>query len=264
MNLFAFKIEAIIQYKDLVDGEYLVSVLKAAFKQDPDLSSNDSLMEIYCKALKTPADHRYFQHFLFPEMLLTFKTSPFLVSEGTTGKRLWDASLALTEYFYTNPHIVKDKRILELGTGTGFCGISLAKLLNPKRVILSDLEQVSENVTAHNIDLNNAKAEFITLDWETDSFDFSSIDSIVGSDLVYDPNLGSILAKFILNALDQNPDLEIYIMQGIRSKETFDQFVALLPDSFTVSSVSLNSNLFYYRDVIQGMKLIKYPNKSIY
>lgn len=56
--------------------------------------------------------------------------------ENGTGSSVWDAAVVLAKYLTTE---VKDKDVLELGTGTGFVGLVAAKLGG--RVILTDLPE---------------------------------------------------------------------------------------------------------------------------
>lgn len=48
--------------------------------------------------------------------------------EGGTGCHVWPAGLWLAQWLLNNPHIVKGKRCLELGAGTGLVGAVAAQL----------------------------------------------------------------------------------------------------------------------------------------
>ncbi|KAF5352389.1 hypothetical protein D9756_005803 [Leucocoprinus leucothites] len=50
------------------------------------------------------------------------------VESGTTGLRTWRASFVLAHYLAENPDLIKNRRVLELGSGIGFLGIVVASL----------------------------------------------------------------------------------------------------------------------------------------
>merc|ERR1711959_148509 len=73
---------------------------------------------------------------------------------GQTGFIVWDAALALMEYLETrfrggSP----SQKIIELGAGTGLCGIAAAKLFPSSHVTLTDLPELLPQLD-HNIGKN--------------------------------------------------------------------------------------------------------------
>ena len=46
-----------------------------------------------------------------------------IAAAGTMGLRTWEAALHLGQYLCTNPELVRNKRVLELGTWTGYLAI---------------------------------------------------------------------------------------------------------------------------------------------
>mmetsp|Transcript_27177 Transcript_27177/g.45899 ORF Transcript_27177/g.45899 Transcript_27177/m.45899 type:complete len:263 (-) Transcript_27177:209-997(-) len=54
------------------------------------------------------------------------------------GGKMWPASDVLVQYLADNSHHTKDRHILELGSGCGYVGISLAALGDAKSVTLTD------------------------------------------------------------------------------------------------------------------------------
>lgn len=69
-----------------------------------------------------------------------------------TGLITWDSSVVLAKYLEHNPAIVQNKHILELGAGTGVCGISAA-YLGASYVVLTDLAYVIKNLQK-NVEIN--------------------------------------------------------------------------------------------------------------
>lgn len=83
-----------------------------------------------------------------------------------TGVNTWDGAIVLAKFFENNPDIVRGKRILELGAGTGVAGLSTA-LLGAQHVLLSDLEYALPNLK-ENVRKNifpNATVEVQKVDW---------------------------------------------------------------------------------------------------
>lgn len=72
--------------------------------------------------------------------------------EGDTGVVVWDAAIVLAKYLETIRNQIKDKNILELGSGTGAVGLSAAAI-GAKVVVLSDQDELVEFLN-HNIELN--------------------------------------------------------------------------------------------------------------
>jgi len=79
------------------------------------------------------------------------------ISHGTTGLKTWEASLRLAAYLVQHPyHCAKTRRIIELGSGTGFLGLVCARLAcanggQMSNIYLTDLdgqvlERLNDNV----------------------------------------------------------------------------------------------------------------------
>lgn len=120
------------------------------------------------------------------------------------------------EYYHNSPEKEQDTpfRILELGAGTGYVGIALAKLLRkPCQVYITDLEQVvpliQENVTLSNIPNDRAQVIVDRLHWgnENDAKRLLSkggFDLVVVSDCVYFPELFEMLLSTLLDVCDMS------------------------------------------------------------
>ncbi|ORE01146.1 hypothetical protein BCV72DRAFT_217851, partial [Rhizopus microsporus var. microsporus] len=122
----------------------------------------------------------------------------------------------------TEPAPKETYRILELGAGTGYVGIALAKQLRrPCQVYITDLEQVvpliQENVNMHYRPTENA-AEVIVerLHWgnRQDSERLLALagghfDLVVISDCVYFPELFELLLSTVLDVCDMSTKVVI-------------------------------------------------------
>src|SRR5690554_5488777 len=61
-----------------------------------------------------------------------------LATAGVTGFRTWEAGLHLGQYLCRHPDIIRGKRVLELGAGTGYVAVLCAKYLGATKVTASD------------------------------------------------------------------------------------------------------------------------------
>ena len=70
-----------------------------------------------------------------------------------SGRQVWCGSVLLCKYMLTNPSIVRDKRILELGSGTGIVGMLASKLVSDsaKCVCLTDGDTVAVGLLMQNL-----------------------------------------------------------------------------------------------------------------
>ena len=129
--------------------------------------------------------------------------------------------------YYTPHATTKPFRILELGAGTGYVGIALAKLLHrPCQVYITDLEQVvpliQENVALSNIPADAAEVIVDRLHWgnsedATRLLATGSFDLVVVSDCVYFPELFEMLLSTLLDVCAM--DTKVVIGYKCRSLE---------------------------------------------
>lgn len=137
-----------------------------------------------------------------------------------TGLNVWDGSIVLAKYLELHPHLIRGKRTLELGAGTGVAGIA-AGLLGASHITLTDLDYALFNLRAnsqHNFDqLSGSRQQFkeecsgsaesvggdsLTysvdlLDW-ADSGTYLSdehFDVVLGADIVWLEHLVPLLQK---------------------------------------------------------------------
>ena len=63
-------------------------------------------------------------------------------TEQTTGGTIWEAARVLLSYFEARPELLASKpSVLELGSGTGFLGMSLARDVETRRIVLTEMVQ---------------------------------------------------------------------------------------------------------------------------
>ena len=132
---------------------------------------------------------------------VTLLEAPLLLaSSGTTGFRTWEAALFLGAYLSSpdGNHLVTGKRVLELGAGTGFLSIFVAKHLGAHHVLATDGSQEVINDLKSNILLNELEGGELVhtavLQWGHTLIgrvvdpreEKSSCDLVLGADVVSD------------------------------------------------------------------------------
>ncbi|KAI1204552.1 putative methyltransferase-domain-containing protein [Annulohypoxylon truncatum] len=174
-----------------------------------------------------------------PERTVTLLERRHLVSGSrTTGFRTWEASLHLASYLLTDTgsSFVRNKNVLELGTGTGFLTILLAKHLQAKRVTATDgdedvIEALNENIALNKLD-NPQRARTGTLTWGCDlegtwvedDCGTHPYDIVIGTDITYDKIAISALVSTLYSLFNMRPELKVIISSVVRNAETFEVF----------------------------------------
>lgn len=163
----------------------------------------DQLYQLLLERTPDTGGYYYKSYFLNETKIVSLAERPELISTGTTGLRTWQAAPALVQFISNHPEEIKGKeKVLELGSGSGFVGISLMKLnLVKKELILTDHHEDVLKYLRHNCQVNQLpqdQHEVVTLDWLT--FDQGQAgafdpDLVLASDVVFDPDLIPGLAR---------------------------------------------------------------------
>ncbi|XP_013922732.1 PREDICTED: protein-lysine N-methyltransferase EEF2KMT [Thamnophis sirtalis] len=187
---------------------------------------------------------------------VTLRENVAFVSQGTTGLVTWDAGLYLAEWALENSEVFRNRRILELGSGTGLTGIAICKAFRPREYIFSDhhegvLQQLSENIHLNGLTLEAESCSHCTgespnhqghpdvdseddhvqisvkeLDWNLVSKDELAklqADVILAADVVYDPEVSQHLIG-VLQKFPRDGGPEVYIAFNIRNPDTYHDF----------------------------------------
>lgn len=74
--------------------------------------------------------------------VITIESRGLILSGGTTGNRTWEAALHLGSFLASpaGEALVRGKRVIELGAGTGFLSLFCARHLGAKGVVATDRE----------------------------------------------------------------------------------------------------------------------------
>jgi predicted nicotinamide N-methyase len=161
---------------------------------------------------------------------------------------VWDAALVLSHFLINknkrHQFTVNEKIILELGSGTGICGI-ICGILGAKKVYLTDKNE-NLNILQKNYEINKSKIKnceisIRSLDWnkpEEYSNITDNIDYIICSDLVWNPEYFDPLA----NVLDYftNTSTQIILAYQYRKKSDLDFFEKLKEKKFIIERLPQN------------------------
>lgn len=161
-------------------------------------------------------------------------------SYGYAGE-VWDAALVLSHFLVNKSKkhnfSLKDKKILELGSGTGIAGI-MCSMLGGKKVYLTDKHENLE-ILKKNVELNKSKGiipsdcevVIAPLDWnkkeeytsnkyisKDDSFDL-----ILCSDLIWNEKVFEDL-KDVINYFTKNESVEVLLSYQYRQRSDVEFF----------------------------------------
>jgi predicted nicotinamide N-methyase len=108
---------------------------------------------------------------------------------------VWPSASELCAYLAARPELVLGKRVLELGSGTGLCGLAVA-LLGARQVVLTDYNDPAMELLADNVALNGMQERCTCrkLTWgDREGARALAVeagglfDLVVGTDVVYEP-----------------------------------------------------------------------------
>ncbi|OKL58579.1 hypothetical protein UA08_06206 [Talaromyces atroroseus] len=71
------------------------------------------------------------------KQVTTFESRGLIYGSGSTGFRTWEAALHLGTYLASSD-VVRGKKVIELGAGTGFISLLCKKFLGAERVLMTD------------------------------------------------------------------------------------------------------------------------------
>ncbi|KAF3385536.1 hypothetical protein F1880_001950 [Penicillium rolfsii] len=190
----------------------------------------------------------------------TIESRGLILSGGTTGNRTWEAALHLGS-FLASPAgevLVRGKRVIELGAGTGFLSLFCARHLGVKGVVSSDREPVLIENMRECVRFNHqGDGSFpfypAVWDWgtplekteELECFvegDDLRFDVALGADLIYDTDIIPLLLSTIRD-LFENYHVEQFIISAtLRNEKTFQAFLdGCASNSFKVELLPFES-----------------------
>ncbi|KAL0571983.1 hypothetical protein V5O48_009985 [Marasmius crinis-equi] len=204
----------------------------------------------------------------------TLHESRTMIESGTTGLRTWGASLRLAEYLIVHPELIRNKRILELGSGIGFLGIVVAilqqQLGGVSPLWLTDvneevLSQCRQNVSLEcNLSSKHLEVHYRTLDWfdalEDDREGLRTFiqecepEIVLGADIVFDPTLIDPLAALLFQILHKTDRRRIAIIAlTVRNEETYQSFLsAVQGHGMTIEELAFVCKTPMFLETVEG------------
>lgn len=186
-------------------------------------------------------------------------------SGPNTGLRTWEASLRLAHHLHSRPELIRGRRALELGAGTGFLSIFCSAFLQPKAVTTTDghedvLASLRDNVNRNRPLYGEGDAPIVQKLFWGDHEDISrvtaditsqehgsenaalgeqkvngsstrtspptaSYDIIIGADISYEPEACKSLARTLSILAKANPYTDILISATQRNLQTLSGFL---------------------------------------
>ncbi|KAL7904881.1 putative methyltransferase domain-containing protein [Trichoderma velutinum] len=194
-----------------------------------------------------------------------FENRSLVAAGGTTGLRTWEAALHLGQLLCQDPSIVSGKRVLELGTGTGYLAILCIKYLGSTHVIASDgsddvINNLPENLFLNQLEGSNTlrpmdlKWGYALVGTEEERWNGGRpLDVVLGADITYDPSIIPALVSTLLELFGLYPHIEVIIAATQRNLETFRVFLVKCRDeglkvedvSFEIPSRDQQDGPFY-------------------
>lgn len=146
-----------------------------------------------------PAACPQIQLYLFdPEVLqgpISHDEAQAVVAEPAYWSFCWASGQVLAQYLLDHPDYVKDKVVVDFGSGSGIVAIAAA-LAGAKKVFACDIDIQALSACATNARLNNVNILCIQDISEVDE----TIDMIVAADVLYDKDNYPLLDEFLLTA----------------------------------------------------------------
>jgi predicted nicotinamide N-methyase len=136
----------------------------------------------------------------------------------------WASGQVLARYILDNPEVVKNKRVMDFGAGSGIVAIA-AIMSGAKKVIACDIDPDALLSCKHNATLNNVEFEF-----HSNLFTFDQeIDLLIAADVLYDKENLPLLEVFLDKAK------EVLVADSRVKNFNFPPYQAIGSiDSFTV------------------------------
>ncbi|MCS3794770.1 methyltransferase [Niastella sp. OAS944] len=155
--------------------------------------------------------------------------------------KLWPAALAMSDFIFNHPEVVKDKKVLELAAGLGLPSFVAARFAN--RVCCSDyLEEAVDamNKTVQHLQLTNVSCEL--LDWNHLPSDLTS-DVLLLSDINYDPEQFDKLCQVLQRFIQQGTFIILTTPQRLMAKPFIEKLLPICKQQYEMTADNTSISL---------------------
>ncbi|CAG9318914.1 unnamed protein product [Blepharisma stoltei] len=109
---------------------------------------------------------------LYEESLGNFTQKFYALPSATTdydltGQILWPGAIALSNYFINHSECISGKEVIELGAGSGFCGLVASRFCS--KIVFTDGIDVVVNLLEKNKQFSTCNAEVCKIDWDEEN-----------------------------------------------------------------------------------------------
>ncbi|KAI1653841.1 putative methyltransferase-domain-containing protein [Daldinia decipiens] len=172
-----------------------------------------------------------------PPQITLLESRNLISASGTTGLRTWEASLHLGQFLCANPSLIRGKRVLELGSGTGYLSVLCARFLTSTLTIASDGSDEVVATLPENFFLNglqdSKQIRAMDIKWGhalvgTEDQYWNGgmpIDVVLGADIAYDKGVIPALVGTLEELTGMFPRVIILIAATERNQDTFKAFL---------------------------------------
>ena len=137
--------------------------------------------------------------------------------------KLWPSSIALCRYVAAHPHLVVNKKVLELAAGLGLPGIFAAHLA--REVIISDYVPEAVTIMRSSVALNKCdNVHCRTLNWNKLPPDLNA-EVLLVSDINYEPLAFEVLYKVLTDFLAKGTTILMATPQRLIAKTFIERLL---------------------------------------
>ncbi|KAL5377307.1 hypothetical protein PMIN06_007813 [Paraphaeosphaeria minitans] len=264
----------------------LVSKLEKAIDDPEEDAISDDLMESLTSILGSnllsetdSAQQKAYVTYAFPRRrtdnnnfddnsVTLLESRSVISSSGTTGLRTWEAALLLGQFLSSEDgsRMIREKRVFELGAGTGMLSILCAKHLDASGVVSTDgdeavVDAIKTNVFLNEVDSSRTTVKTAALRWGrplhgstfSEDYGMDVPEVLLGADVTYDSTSIPALVSSMRDFFDLNAALQVLVAATIRNEKTFETFLKacrrnrfrLQQMDFAAQAESLQDGPFY-------------------